>query len=157
MNVRIKNGLPAGAVPMTVETLTMLTPLDASGQKCGECERISLSGVGYLLLSSAGETLVYEGREGDTVTKTELVLENGRARIRRNGGAASEMLFDPEKTTESVYGVPPFSFPLSLTLHSLHSELTAAGGRLRLTYRMTLGGESSDVSFLLRAERKGTV
>ncbi len=153
MHAKPKKTIPEGAIPVSVSTVTLLKPIEKASGASGEKERVSLSGVGYLLLSEESKTLVYESKEGDGVTETTLTLAKRCAHIVRSGSSASDMWLCPDKTTESTYSVPPFSFPLAVTLHSLSDELSASGGRLRLSYRMELGGERSEVSFLLKIEK----
>ncbi len=134
------------AVPVELTTVTMLTPLSPSGEPLAEeRETVRTAAVGCYT-EDTGEQLICFTAEGN---ENEIRVTKDGATVKSRGGVVSEMHFAFGKTHESIYRVPPFSFPLAVTLLHMDSTLSCRGGSLRLSYRMSLGGDERAVAFSL--------
>lgn len=143
------------AYPVTVKTVTLLTPLSEDGTRDEENrESLRFLSAGTYTEKDGLIAISYTENEGDAAVSTAVtVYPDGHVEILRTGGVRAAMRFVQNKREESVYEVPPFAFPLAVTLtHALHN-LKKGEGSLRLSYQMTLGGAKSEVAFQLSVTR----
>lgn len=107
-----------------------------------ETESVTQRAEGRLDETDGGWSLSYrEGAEsGLGETRTTLRLERGRAVLTRTGEAAGRMVFQPGLPWTCEYATPYGKMPM--TIHTLHleSELTGAGGKVFLVYKLQLAG-----------------
>ena len=136
---------------------SVILPLTEEGEPLPD-DRESLQSVALGTLYREQENLHLSFCETDENGRTEttIVCRPGYATVRRSGAVCSSFRLETGLTDQGIYRVTPYSFPLAVTGENIMVAMTEAGGSLRLSYRMELGGQQSRVSFLLTAEPNET-
>ena len=96
---------------------------------------------------SCGElSLSYrEATEGGSVFSDILIHESGAVTVRRTGAIDSTLHFDEKEEFNTVYSLPPYKFDMNVKTKSIKNTLSALGGSLEISYKMTVGGATKRV------------
>ena len=140
-----------GHMNIRLVTLTF----DAAGQG----EKTEYTYRGHYEERSGRCRLLWQREEEGIVTKTVLSFD-AQARqtvsMQQTGGCESLMCFTPGEEQESLYRVPGAGeFALTVRTEQVENELSPTGGRLRLAYRMHLGGARQRIILTLTAAQDG--
>lgn len=120
---------------------SVIENLDEAGLLYGEPEIHESTVRGTLSHGEEGYTLSYrEVQEGVSI-ETVIHVADGRVTVCRHGGIESEMQFAEGESHVSRYGIPPYTFDMTLTTQRIRIALDGEGGTLALHYRMILGGQ----------------
>lgn len=104
---------------------------------------------GWLLRYREGE----DSGLGDTVTT--LRLEEGKATLIREGETSSQMVFQAGEPYICRYATPYGELPMTVETLRLDWELSEAGGRVFLVYKLQLGGgETGETRLRLTVKTK---
>jgi uncharacterized beta-barrel protein YwiB (DUF1934 family) len=100
--------------------------------------------------------LLWQREEEGVVTKTVLSFDTQEKEtvcMRQSGGCEYEMVFAVGKEHESLYRIPGAGdFDLRVQTKRVENTLSKAGGRLRLSYEMFVGGQRQRIELTLTVE-----
>lgn len=139
-----------------IKITSVITPYENGAPSAKERQMLHSTAKGSISVGDDGGVLSYTEESDGAVSETVIRFPASRdgLTLERTGAIESKIELFYGREHHSTYSLPPYSFPLSVTLSSLENTLSAEGGRLRLSYKMTLGGEEQSVSLLLLAERE---
>lgn len=105
-------------------------------------ESMTQRAVGALRREGSGWLLTY--REGEDSglgdTHTVLRLEEGKATLTREGESSSRMVFQPGAPYDCQYATPYGEMSMTVKTLALEWELSEAGGKVFIIYKLQLGG-----------------
>ncbi len=109
-----------------------------------EITDISPSGF-FKILSETDLVISYTERsEGGKVEVDIKVSENG-VTVSRRGDSNSDMSFSEGEITRTLYSVGAFKFDVEIFTSKIRNNLTRAGGKLDIYYKMDFGGMGRSV------------
>ena len=103
-------------------------------------ERTSAQNRGTARIDESSITLSYTEEQEGVKISTKICVFDGAVIVKKRGGAEYDFEFSEEKTTASVYKIPPYSFDAEIQTEKIINNLTADGGELTLIYTVTIGG-----------------
>lgn len=139
---------------LRIKITSVITPYENDTPLTEDRQMLRSTAKGTLSLGDDGGVLRYTEENEGAVSETVIRFPVSRnaLTLERSGAIESKIELSAGRVHHSTYKLPPYSFPLSVALSSLENTLSERGGRLRLSYKMTLGGEEQGVSLLLLAE-----
>ena len=133
---------------------SVIENLDDSGLADGDPEISITTQEGFFKLSEERAVISYtEQTEGDRIT-TDITLEGGALILSRRGAVVFDATFREGECCKTVYSVPPYSFDAEIRTKKIRSDITKAGGELRLLYSMNIGGQEKSVRLKISAKPK---
>lgn len=141
---------------MDIKITSVITPYENGVASAEGRQMFSETAKGRLVFDENGGSLTYsQEKDGDTVdTVLAFPLSRDRLTLTRKGAIKSHVVLEAETPHDSVYEIPPYRFPMTATLTSLDNGLSVEGGKLRLSYKMILGGEEQTVSLLVTVTKE---
>lgn len=105
-------------------------------------ESMTQQAEGALRREGSGWLLRYREGEGSGLgdTHTVLHLEEGKATLTREGESSSRMVFQPGQPYTCRYATPYGELPMTVKTLALEWELSEAGGKAFIIYKLQLGG-----------------
>lgn len=142
---------------MKIRITSVITPYENGVAVIEERQMLTEEAEGSLVLTENGGRLSYCQNTENGRVETVLSFPSSRESLTltRVGAIGSHILLKKDEPHESVYEIPPYRFPMTATLTSLDNGLSFSGGRLRLSYKMLLGGEERSVSLLVTLMKEG--
>lgn len=142
---------------MDIKITSVITPYENGVAVAEGRQMLSETAEGNLVFDENGGILTYSQEKdgGKTDTVLTFPLSRERLTLTRNGAIKSNIVLEAEKPHDSLYEIPPYRFPMTATLLSLDNRLSLEGGKLRLSYKMILGGEEQTVSLLITVKKEG--
>ena len=133
---------------------SVIENLDDSGLADGEPEISITTQAGFFKVSDERKLISYtEQTEGGKVT-TEIAIEDGALILSRRGAVVLDATFREGESCKTVYSVPPYAFDAEIRTKRIRSDITKAGGELRLLYSMNIGGQEKNVRLKISAKPK---
>lgn len=141
---------------MDIKITSVITPYENGVAATDGRQMLQETAKGSLVLDGNGGKLTYSQQTESGRVDTVLSFPPSRDRVTltRLGAIKSEIVLKEGLSHSSVYEIPPYRFPLTATLLSLDNRLSLMGGRLRLSYKMLLGGEEQAVSLLIAVTKE---
>lgn len=135
----------ATAFPCRVRIESTVDNLDSLGLTVGDSERTEEKADGYLMNNGDQYTLTYsvKGEGGDVYS--EITIDGGAVRVKRQGAVISDFYFKEGEEHRSLYTVSPYKFEVTIKTGRVRPELDAHGGRVDILYRMNIGGADKAV------------
>lgn len=88
-------------------------------------------------------TIAYDEERDGEKARITLETDGRRARMRRRGMTAAELIFEPGSRTSSAYITLYGEIPVAVYTRSVYVEGDVAGGTLKLDYDAYAGGEKT--------------
>ena len=129
-----------------------IADLDECGMPDGEPEISRTSHPGVMRIAEDEISLSYRESNENGCVSCAITVRGGLVSVRREGAIASVMLFDPEEPFKTVYSIPPYKFDMEIVTKSLSVDVSEAGGKIDILYRMTVGGAVKEAEMSIRAE-----
>jgi uncharacterized beta-barrel protein YwiB (DUF1934 family) len=131
---------------------------ETSSITCSDGDVTDLSSLspGCLRDCADGLLLTYtDDTEGGKVFN-RVEISGERVSVRRTGAVSLSLTFEAGKTEHTVYGVPPFSFDMTVSTESVRVRREENGGlRIGLVFRSVVGGAPQTTHLNIRATPKG--
>ena len=122
--------------------VNMLSVITGEGAPKGDEDRSECTYDGRLEILEDRLRITYSERtEGGEMT-TEIHVLSNRVVVKRRGAIVSDMVFAEEKSSTSVYSIPPHSYDMTVDCRLLKIQLGDREGRVDMLYRMEIGGEA---------------
>lgn len=133
-----------------LSTHSVIENLNDAGLTDGEPEIYISTQHAELRAENGALHLCYTEKDGENKTDCHLTLyQDGRVSLSRRGAVVSDILFEEGQICNTVYGIPPYRFDMSVKTKRIRTTLTEAGGELRLLYSMNVGGQQKNVRMKL--------
>ena len=129
--------------------LSLVSELNDDGTRVeGGSRRVEETAHGEYTEGGSGGVIAYRTEDENGATESRILFPADRQSlvITRTGAVTSEIHLKAGLTHESEYGLLGYRFPLSVTLSSLRNTVGRAGGEIRLSYMMDIGGQRQRVS-----------
>ncbi len=124
---------------------SVIEDLTPSGLPDGEPERTETSPEGFFKISEESYIISYaESTDGGRVFCDIEILPD-MIKVIRHGAVESEMHFSEGGVHTSLYGVPPYTFDMTVRTKKIRKSLTHDGGRVDIFYTMNIGGAEKSV------------
>lgn len=125
-------------------------------QQDGEAFELSTLSEGCLRPSPAGMLLTYTAdAEGERIFN-RVRISHGCVSVRRSGAVSLSLTLEKGRVEHTVYGVPPFSFDMTVTTESVEIAHRAAGElSLRLRFRSVIGGAPQTTELVIDVTPRG--
>lgn len=142
---------------MEIRITSVITPYENGVAVAEGRQMLSETAKGSLTFDEHGGRLSYFQDTENGRVETVIIFPPTRESLTltRDGAIRSRLVLKKNTPHDSVYELPPYRFPLTATLLSLDNGLTSSGGRLRLSYKMLLGGEEQTASLLIAVTKEG--
>ncbi len=118
-----------------------------------ETDTMTLSAGGMLRLDGDEGRLTYT-EEGEGKTLSTLTWQGGTVTVSRTGSTRTYMELTPGTAYDTLYEVPPYRFDMTVCAKEVYVGVGLFGGRIRLEYDRSIGGEESRVAMDIEVEVK---
>ena len=124
-------------------------------QADGEVTDLTSLSPGCLRECADGLLLPYTDTTEGGKVYNRVEIKGGRVSVRRTGAVSLSLVFEKGRTEHTIYGVPPFSFDMTVTTESLTVKREGTGEvRIGLVFRSTVGGAPQTTRLCIRATAK---
>lgn len=124
-----------------VKILSVIENLDSHGLIEGEPERDESERDGFYNYSDGEVEITYSDVVEGTRIESVISVVGDRVTVVRKGGITSELLLVEGEEHTSLYGVPPYSFDVTVRTKRIRKTLDESGGTMDLLYKMSIGGQ----------------
>ena len=117
----------------------------------GDITELTSLSPGCLRESADGLLLTYtDTTEGGKVFN-RIEIKDDSVSVRRTGAVSMALTFCVGQSERTVYGVPPFTFDMTVTTESLKVRREESGVRIGLRFRSTVGGAPQSTELVISA------
>ena len=117
----------------------------------GDVTELTSLSPGCLRESADGLLLTYtDTTEGGKVFN-RIEIKDDSVSVRRTGAVSMALTFCVGQSERTVYGVPPFTFDMTVTTESLKVRREESGVRIGLRFRSTVGGAPQSTELVISA------
>ena len=135
----------------TFRVHSVIDNLDDAGLPEGAPEISETVSDGFLKIDGDTLYITYkEDSEGGRIISDITVSQEGVHLLRR-GAIEFDVTFIEGKSVNTVYSIPPYSFDATVRTSRIRSEMTKAGGSVRIHYSMNVGGQEKSVRLKITA------
>lgn len=133
---------------------SVIENLDDSGLADGEPEISITTAAGFLKCAEGCSVISYSESTESGRVSTEITVTDDSMKLSRRGAVVFDATFREGDVCKTVYSVPPYSFDAEIRTKRISSDITKAGGTLRLQYSMNIGGQEKAVRLKISARQK---
>ena len=121
----------------------------------GDVTDVASRSPGCLRESADGLLLTYTDTAEGKRIYNRVEISGERVSVRRTGAVSLSLVFEVGRTEKTVYGVPPFSFDMTVTTEAVRIRREENGGvRIGLDFRSVVGGAPQATHLVIRATPK---
>ena len=134
---------------------SVIDELDGAGLVSGEPEINIITARGEVFSDGDDTVIEYtEKSEGGEVICRLTLLADGRVLLKRSGAVECEITFEENKTQDTLYSVPPYSFDMRVHTVRIRKNIGPHEGDVRLLYLMNVGGRDAKTNMKISFKTK---
>ena len=135
----------------TFRVHSVIDNLDDAGLPEGAPEISETLSDGFLKIAEDTLYITYkEESEGGRII-SDITVDREGVHLVRRGAIEFDVTFSEGKTVNTIYSIPPYSFDATVRTARIRSDITKAGGSLRIHYSMNVGGQEKAVRLKITA------
>ena len=136
----------------SLEILSTLTDLGASGLPEGETEKTELRLQGNIRFDDRGNTFIsYREDTENGAILSDVKISDGKVTVLRRGAIESTMVFEEGILHRTVYSLPPYSMDMEIMTKRIRRSTAEGSLSLSLSYEMKIGGSARSAVFKINA------
>ena len=117
-----------------------ITELDEFGLITSEVETSRATHDGVLIFFNDEVSLSYHEKNENGEVFCKIIVRDNSVTVQRRGAIVSTMVFEKDRTFNTVYEIPPFKFDMEIKTKSIINSLLSKESFLGIVYEMRVGG-----------------